>query len=180
LNVGTREINMSIWMTIESWYDLIMMIVLCVCSIKAYRKSLKKIFLLFVIISLPTTADRLYQEIDHYLLTKQMTSISRILTGKFSSERKYKDSGTIQRDKEISELWTECVEKQKAIDEKYSGSITKRKKHTWIKDSWQNIVWRLSSVLFPIAGIIICIQEIKSSNQNIDPTRKTPVESGRV
>ncbi len=149
------------WITIESWYYTIAMIVLSVCSIRAYRKTLNKIFILFLIICIPTVADKLYTNINLYLLKNHMTSIPHMLTGKYRNERSPKSPGIIQMEKEKSELWTEYFKKQKEVEKKYEDSISQRKKYTWLKDLWNNIVWRLSSVLFPIVGIIICLQELK-------------------
>ena len=147
-----------------SWYLLIAMLVLAILSIKAYRKSLKKIFILFMIISIPSVSDKIYRKLTLYMLQTHHTSLSQMIL-KTDTRGESRSAQYRQMQKEKSDLWLKNSDKQKEIEEKYADAISVRKQRTWLKDLWNNIVWRLPSWLFPIGAIIVCLNEIKTSNQ---------------
>lgn len=140
------------------------MLLLAILSIKAYRKSLKKVFILFMIISIPTFADKLYTKANLFALKKLHNTIPNLIVGKDireSSRYRSKSAQFVQYEKERGKIWIESSKKQDELKKEYADAIAGQKKRTWLKDLWNNIKWRLPSWLFPIGAIIVCINEIK-------------------
>jgi len=165
-----------------SWYLLVAMLLLSILSIKAYRCSMKKIFILFMVISVPAFSDKTYTQLNLFTLKKFQNTIPNLITGRDirdSSRHRSKSAQFVQYQKAQAEIWMEASKKQSELKEEYADAITDQKKRTWLKDLWNNIVWRLPSWLFPVGAIIICINEIKSSKR-IDPIRTTPDFEGKV
>lgn len=166
--------NQTFLLNFGIWYLIIAMLVLAIVSIKAYRASLKKVFVLFMIISIPTFADKMYGQLNLLMMRKFHNTIPNLITAREMRESpKYrlKSARYMQYEMKRNELSAEAYKRQAELENEYAEAIAQQKKRNWLKDIWNNIVWRLWSWLFPIAAIIICINEIKSSNQRLEPTR---------
>lgn len=162
--------NQTLLLKFGTWYLIITMLLLAIVSIKAYRCSLKKIFILFMAISIPTFADKIYAQLNLFSLKKLQNTIPNLIIGRDirdSSRHSSKSAQFMRYQKAQGEIWMEASKKQDELKEEYADAIAAQKKRTWLKDLWNNIVWRLSSWLFPIGAIIICISEIKSSNHRL-------------
>jgi len=149
--------------TIGIWFTLIAMLLIATLSIIAYRKSLKKIFILFMIISIPLSIDGLLSRINHYMVRHHHRSLSSTIFGR-DYLTKLQPPEYRQMSLEKFTLLKETEEKNRAIDAKYSSEISGYKKKTWPSSLWMNLKYILGQWMLSVGVIMVCLNEIKSSN----------------
>ena len=119
-----------------------------------------------MIISIPVSASKLYAKANLFVLRNFHNTIPNLIRDKSireSSSHRFKSAQFMEYEKKCGEIWMEASDKQDELKKEYADAIAEQKKRTWLKDLWNNIVWRLPSWLFPIGAIIVCINEIKNS-----------------
>ena len=166
-----------LWFQIYSWYHILVMLLLTVLSVKAYRRSLKKIFLLFLVITIPIILDVTYSKIDSFLLRHKRTTIALLIQGKKITDPTAPEPRYVEYEYKLQKMSTDFFNKENQLRKEYTDAIREKSRSTWLKTLWKRIVFSLSSVLFPIAAIFVCLTEIKHFKHEMFSARLSRDES---
>ena len=140
-------------------YSLIAMLSIAVLSILAYRKSLKKVFIVFMIVAIPVSINNIYRTYRHLML--KYCPVDTYL-----SLHKNRRPSTVywEMEKKKSAIWNKAITETKQIEKDYAQDVAAENPIRRLNGWWQRFLGILQVYLLPIGVIIVCTNEIKKSN----------------